>query len=265
MTLRLLLGDQLNHEHSWFDTVSDDVIYVMMEMRQETDYVNHHIQKIVAFFAAMRSFSEEKTDLGHKFVYLKLDDERNTQSLTQNISWLIQENEITKFEYQLPDEYRLDEQLKRFCESLEIESSAVDSEHFLTKRDHIATFFAGKKTMVMENFYRSMRKEYNILMDGDEPATGQWNFDAENRKKLPKGHVPAKPLSFEKDVSELTNLIRNHEIKTIGNIDEKDFIWATTRKESLELLDFFVNECLENFGTFEDSMAVEHWSIYHSR
>ncbi len=48
-TLRLILGDQLNHKHSWFQQVDENVVYVMMEVRSETDYVVHHIQKVVAF------------------------------------------------------------------------------------------------------------------------------------------------------------------------------------------------------------------------
>jgi len=48
--LRLILGDQLNHQHSWFQEEQDDTIYVLMEMRQETDYTVHHIQKVVGFF-----------------------------------------------------------------------------------------------------------------------------------------------------------------------------------------------------------------------
>jgi Uncharacterized protein related to deoxyribodipyrimidine photolyase len=51
-TLRLLLGDQLNPQHSWFATRDDGVVYVLMEVRQETDYVLHHAQKILAIFAA---------------------------------------------------------------------------------------------------------------------------------------------------------------------------------------------------------------------
>ena len=51
MEVRLILGDQLNSEHSWFEQVNSDVIYVMFEMRQETNYVKHHIQKVVAFLA----------------------------------------------------------------------------------------------------------------------------------------------------------------------------------------------------------------------
>jgi deoxyribodipyrimidine photolyase-related protein len=56
-TLRLILGDQLNERHSWFSEHQKDVVYVMMEIRQETHYVTHHIQKVTAFFTAMRSFA----------------------------------------------------------------------------------------------------------------------------------------------------------------------------------------------------------------
>ena len=55
-TLRLILGDQLNLAHSWFDEVESNVSYLMLEMRQETDYVEHHIQKVVAFFSVHAEF-----------------------------------------------------------------------------------------------------------------------------------------------------------------------------------------------------------------
>lgn len=50
-TLRLILGDQLNENHSWFSSVDDQILYCIFEMRQETDYVQHHIQKVIGFFA----------------------------------------------------------------------------------------------------------------------------------------------------------------------------------------------------------------------
>lgn len=76
-TLRLLLGDQLNPQHSWFQTVREDVVYVMAEMRQETDYAPHHIQKVVAFFAAMRHFAKERIADGHRVRYYELTDPEN--------------------------------------------------------------------------------------------------------------------------------------------------------------------------------------------
>ena len=216
-TLRLILGDQLNHQHSWFNQTDSNVHYVMMEMRQETDYVRHHIQKIIAFFTAMRTFTDELRTQGHKVIYLKLDDKKNTQSLTKNLLKIIQELDIQMFEYQLPDEYRLDEQLKGFTLSLAdkgIQTNSFDTEHFLSERHELFYFFRGKKTFLMESFYRMMRKKYDILMDGKEPLTGQWNYDADNRKKLPKNHLPIEPLTFDKDVSEIYDLVKNQEIKT---------------------------------------------------
>ena len=116
-TLRLLLGDQLNSEHSWFDEVNPDVMYVMAEIRQETDYVKHHIQKVVAFFFFFRNFSEELTKRGHQVVYYKISDADNPHNLEHLILDLVEENKIEHFEYQFPDEYRLDEQLKSICKN----------------------------------------------------------------------------------------------------------------------------------------------------
>lgn len=265
MVLRLILGDQLNHNHSWFREKDDNILYVMMEIKQETDYVKHHIQKVVGFFAAMRVFAQVLQNQGNKIIYINLDDEQNTQSLTQNLQWIIRENEITQFEYQLPDEYRLDEQLKFFSNTLNIPTKVYDSEHFLSKRNELAEFFKGKKTFLMENFYRMMRKKYEILMEGNEPITGQWNYDAENRKKLPKEHRPVEPLVFNHDVSDILEVIQKQNIETIGSINPKAFVWPINREESLQLLDFFVKECLPLFGTYEDAMATQYWSIYHSR
>ncbi len=64
-TLRLILGDQLNIKHSWFNKTDDSVLYVIAELKQETGYVKHHIQKICAFFAAMEAFAELLQSEGH--------------------------------------------------------------------------------------------------------------------------------------------------------------------------------------------------------
>ncbi len=267
-TLRLILGDQLNHQHSWFQQQDKEVVYIMMEVRQETDYVVHHIQKVIAFFVAMRTFAEVIKSAGHEVIYLRLDDTNNLQSIHHNIMATIQVSDFESFEYQLPDEYRVDEQLKNLAVALQRLGKAcyaVDSAHFLSERLELATFFKGKKTFLMESFYRMMRKKYNILMDGNEPIDGRWNFDAENRKKLPKNHRPVEPLTFNKDVTDVYQLIIKQGITTIGNVNPKNFIWPTSREESLALLTFFVEHCLPLFGTYEDTMHPSYWSIYHSR
>ncbi len=264
-TLRLILGDQLNHKHSWYQSKSDDTTYVLMEMGQELTYVTHHIQKVVAFFGAMRAFAKHLEAQGHQVIYLRLDDQKNAQSLTDNLEWLINENQIQKFEYQLPDEYRLDQQLHLFCKSLSIASQNYDTEHFLTERFELKDFFEGKKQLIMESFYRMMRKKHEILMEGKDPLGGKWNYDHDNRKKMPKGTVIPPVNSFHNEVTDIVNLLSDKEIKTIGRIDEKNFVWPLTREEGLNQLQFFIEECLPQFGAYQDAMTTQGWSLFHSR
>lgn len=266
MKLRLILGDQLNSNHSWFKNTDDEVLYFMAEMRQETDYVKHHIQKIVGFFSAMRNFSEELQNKGHKVEYWKLDHENNLQDLSENLSYLIEKHPIKKFEYQEPDEYRLDQQLKDFCKVQEIETNVYDTEHFYTSREELATFYKEKKQFTMEYFYRYMRKKHHIMMVNDkDPQGGKWNYDETNRNKW-KGE-PTIPiaLNFKKDVSDIVLLLKNENVKFIGTIQEKEFPWPTTRQESLELLDYFCDNLLVHFGDYQDAMDPKEAFLFHSR
>jgi deoxyribodipyrimidine photolyase-related protein len=264
-TLRLILGDQLNTNHSWYTTIDANTTYLLMEVRTETDYAMHHIQKVVGFFAAMQAFANELKLKKHNVIYIYLNDKNNEQSFERNIITIIKKHSFTHFEYQLPDEYRVDEDLKRLCANISITHTAYDTEHFLTTRNEVGDFFKGKKTFLLESFYRTMRKKYNILMDGDQPQNGQWNFDGDNRKKLPANHKTTAPLVFKNDVGEILSEIKKTTIQTIGNIDAANFIWPKNRKQSLALLDFFVTECLPLFGTYEDAMTPTEWSLYHSR
>lgn len=264
-TLRLILGDQLNSNHSWYKKVDNNITYVMMEVRTETDYAQHHIQKVVGFFAAMQAFANALKVNKHDVIYIYLNDKINLQSFEKNILSIIKENNISHFEYQLPDEYRVDEHLKHLCSKLSIASTVYDTEHFLATRNEVGDFFKGKKTFLLESFYRAMRKKYNLLMDGDQPLNGQWNFDADNRKKLPLNHKATAPFIFNNDVKDILAEIKKTNVKTIGNIDASNFIWPINRKQSLALLHFFVSECLPLFGTYEDAMTPTEWSLYHSR
>ena len=181
MNVKLILGDQLNSNHSWYQKVEHSTVFVIMELRQETDYAHHHIQKVIAFFGAMRAFNSTLKAKGHQTHYLTLDDPHNTQNLVTNLKGLLKHYKATQFSYQQPDVYRLDQQLIQFCATLELPTQVVDTEHFLTSRTELTSFFEGKKQLVMEYFYRMMRKKYKLLMRGDQPEGGQWNFDKNNR------------------------------------------------------------------------------------
>jgi deoxyribodipyrimidine photolyase-like uncharacterized protein len=161
--LKLILGDQLNCRHSWFAQPSDDVVFVMMEVRQETDYVLHHAQKIIAIFAAMRDLARRLRDDGHRVHYLAIDDTDNRQSLPANLDHLIEHYGAGAFAWQAPDEWRLDRQLKDYAAGLSIPAAMADTEHFYTARDEAARIFEGRPSWLMEFFYRRMRARPNTL------------------------------------------------------------------------------------------------------
>ena len=270
MTLRLLLGDQLNPLHPWFRSPDPLVRYVLMEVRTEATYVRHHIQKIAAFFQAMRSFARWLEEHGHAVTYLPLDDEDNLQDIPANCVRLLKQFGCTHFEYQLPDEWRLDEQLRALAERLEadgIHTHSADTGHFLTTRQEVAGLFAGKKTWLMETFYRYMRKRLGILMepDGQTPLENRWNFDAENRRKMPPDlHLPAHHTPVHQ-VQSICRMIRDAGIETIGDIDPERFTWPANRAESLALLRDFIEHKLPQFGVWQDAMTDRDDLLFHSR
>ena len=263
--LRLLLGDQLNSNHSWFREVHHNTVYLLAEIRQETDYVKHHIQKVVAFFLSMRNFADWLESQGHEVIYIKIDDPNNPHALEKLIPQLVTQTGAEKFEYQLPDEYRLDQQLQELCTNLDVPGEAYDTEHFYTKRDELEVFFRGKKQLIMESFYRMMRKKHEVLMVGEQPEGGRWNFDQSNRKKW-KGE-PSVPslIEFNHDVSALLDAIERAGVITFGSIAPDRFNWPTSRKESESLLAYFCEELLPHFGDYQDAMHSEEKFLFHSR
>ena len=264
-TVRLILGDQLNSNHSWFKDINENILYCIFEMRQETDYVIHHIQKVTGFFAAMKSFSKELNEKGHLVKYLSILDKENTHSLTENLNIVLEKFQAEKFEYLLPDEYRLDKQLKVFCKDLSINNEVYETEHFYTKREELATFFKGKKQFLMENFYRNMRKKHQILVINDQPEGGKWNFDKSNRKKWKENTLIPPFKSFDNNVENILAEINKAEKKTIGKINPKYFEYPINRDQALIQLDYFCENLLVHFGDYQDAMHTNQIYLYHSR
>lgn len=272
--LRLILGDQLNASHSWYKTVDNNTVYLICELHQEASYVTHHIQKIAAFFKAMESFATALSKAGHQVIYLTLDDTAQYRDLPHLLETIIQQQQISQFSYQQPDEYRLAQQLAAFSKQLAIASTCVDSEHFYLAHSELSSYFKTNTKHRLEHFYRAMRRRFNLLMDGEEPHGGQWNFDTNNRSKLKAkdlAQVP-QPLLFETDVTEILERINRHQITTIGRI-ESHLLWPVTRASAKALLIYFCQYCLPQFGQFQDAMTGRlgsftfdnGWSLYHSR
>ncbi|HAI74834.1 MAG TPA: cryptochrome/photolyase family protein [Microscillaceae bacterium] len=266
-TLRLLLGDQLNAQHTWFRQVNPEVCYVLMETKTECTYVKHHIQKIIAFFLAMRAFAEALQQQGHQVIYLRLDDPNNLHNFEQNLDHIIATHSFERFEYLFPDEYRLDVSLRQYAQQLSLPYGAYDTEHFLTTRGQLAQMFRGKKTYLQERFYRQIRTEHQILMDtdGKTPLTGQWNYDVDNRNRY-DGKVPIPPTPrLRESIAPIQEAIQQMEIPTLGSVDASQWIWYTTRQDALAALQYFVAHCLPYFGTYQDAMHADEPFLFHSR
>lgn len=268
-TLRLILGDQLNVHHSWFNSPDDNVIYLIAELKQETAYVKHHIQKLCAFFTAMEVFAKELETKGHHVLHLTLDDTVQFKTLDELIVSIIRRFSAKTFEYQRPDEYRLLQQLENLKIPNNVKGDVVDSEHFLVPFDEVSNYVKAMQHNRMETFYRKMRKRFNLLMHGGQPLGGKWNYDGDNREKIkPKDlqDIP-QPLLFTNDITDKLERTHKHNILTLGHCDDT-LLWPVSRAQSLQLLKHFCEHCLPFFGRFQDAMTCqypEQWTLYHSR
>ncbi|MGB5325941.1 MAG: cryptochrome/photolyase family protein [Pseudomonadales bacterium] len=271
--LRLLLGDQLDLRHSWFETSCRDTLYIIAEMRQETDYTRHHVQKIAAFFAAMAGFAKALQQQGHQVLHLTLDDTGTYDDFPQLLAALVQRFDSSEVEYQLPDEYRLQEQLSKLERTpgwpVDTCVTRCESEHFLLPRAELPEYFTAGKHQKMEFFYRKIRKRFGWLMDGEQPEGGQWNFDADNRKKLNESDIAAipAPLLFANDVRPILARLARCGVEHFGRVQEQ-LGCPVTRAQALELLDDFCLRLLPDFGRFQDAMTCNSphsWSLYHAR
>ncbi len=267
--MRLILGDQLNLQHHWFEQCDSGTLYVIAELHQEASYTRHHVQKLCAFFAAMAQFATALRANGHDVLHLKLDETRDYADLPDLIQALCSRHGIEHFDFQLADEYRLRQQLREMQLDNAVTVTEFDSEHFLLPEAEFSRFIAAGKHNRMESFYRKMRKRLDLLMDGDQPLGGQWNFDADNRDRLraPDLTEIPEPLRFDNNVEQILQRLDEGKIDYFGERSEA-LLWPVDRAQSLQLLEHFCNHCLHRFGRFQDAMTSAHeyrWSLYHSR
>jgi len=268
-TLRLVLGDQLDIHHRWFEQQDAEILYLIAELRQEASYVRHHVQKICAFFAAMQQFAAELESSGHDVLHLTLEETDRHAGLAALIESVCKRYGVSRFEFQSPDEYRLRQQLRELSLGDEVEIGECESEHFLLPEAEFARYIEAGRHNRMESFYRRMRKRLKLLMDGDEPLGGRWNYDADNRARLrgaDLAEIPA-PLLFDNNVAQILERIDKYRIESFGQRADA-LLWPVNRRQSLELLAYFCEHCLPRFGRFQDAMTCRHehrWSLYHSR
>ena len=257
-TLRIVLGDQLTRSISSLRGYEPGDVVLMMEVLEEATYVRHHKQKLTFIFSAMRHFAEGLRREGFNVDYVKLDDPANTGTFTSELQRAIARHAPTSIVVTEPGEWRVLEMMKTW------DAEIREDERFFASRARFARWADGRKQLRMEFFYREMRRASGLLMDGDDPAGGQWNFDHDNRKALPKDVKPPRRLRFEPDsiTREVMDMVERRFSHHFGDLEP--FGWAVTREDALEALDHFIGACLPSFGDYQDAMKRGNAFLYHS-
>ena len=263
--LRLILGDQLSHQIASLRDINIDTdIVLMAEVSAEVNYVKHHKRKIAFLFAAMRHFAEELRRAGTNVIYRRLDDQNNGGSLESELKQVIASRKISKLVVTMPGEYRLMEIMRSWQSTLDVAVELREDDRFLCSLDKFNKWADGRRQLRMDFFYRDMRRDHNVLMDGGEPVGGKWNFDSDNREPPVAGMVIPPPLQFvpDKITNDVLALVSERCADHFGDLD--DFGFAVTREQALAVLDHFVDQRLNNFGKYQDAMVLDEPWVYHS-
>lgn len=271
MRLFPIFGDQLSHHLASLcelDPASGDVV-LMMEVMAEATYVPHHPRKIALIFSAMRHFASELEARGITVRYVPLNAPENGGSFFVEVQRAATELGADEIIVTWPGEFRVLRDIQAWEADLGLPVRLLEDDRFLSSRHDFARWADGRKQLRMEFFYRDMRRRTGLLMDGDQPVGGQWNFDAQNRRKMPLSQTPPAPPSFEADATTkaVLRLVQDSFHEHFGNLDGFDF--PVTREQALASLTDFIDHRLPNFGDFQDSMRKPRGeasddSLYHS-
>ena len=259
--LVLVLGDQLTETLSALaqaDKARDTV--VMAEVADEAAYVPHHPKKIALIFAAMRKFAHALEQDGWTVAYTQLDDTDNAGSIVGELLRRAAQTGASEVLATEPGEWRLIDKLKY----APLKVHLLPDDRFLATHAEFEAWAEGRKALRMEYFYREMRRKTGLLMEGDQPAGGKWNFDHDNRKAAPEDVTVDGPLRFDPDATtrEVLELVQARFGDNFGALEP--FWFATTRAEALQALDHFIANALPRFGDYQDAMLNESEFLYHA-
>ncbi|MDW8415425.1 MAG: cryptochrome/photolyase family protein [Thermaurantiacus sp.] len=260
-----VLGDQLSHGLASLRAVPrSEAVVLMAEVMEEATYVPHHRQKLVLVFSAMRHFARELAAAGWRVDYRRLDDPSNLGSLSAEVAAAARRHGAARIVATLAGEHRVIAAQRGWQAAARVPVELLDDDRFLVCPDAFAHWARGRKRLRMEEFYRWQRTATGILMDGDQPIGGRWNFDADNRKPLPPGLEPPPAPAFGPDAltQEVMAMVEARFPRNFGRTER--FHWPVTRAQALTALDRFVTERLARFGDFQDALSHVHDTLFHS-
>ena len=263
--LRLVLGDQLSDSLSalsGLDPASDLVL--MTESVAEATAWKHHKQKLILVWSAMRQFADRLRARGIRVRYVTLADPANTGSIAGEVRRALDEEGLGRVIRTACGKWGLEAHLLALADTLTVPFETREDDRFLCSRHEFATWAEGRKELRMEYFYREMRRKTGLLMDGDKPAGGQWNYDAENRRKLPAGVRPPQRLRTPPNLTTqvVMAMVAEGFEDHFGTAD--GFGWPTNPDEAQAVLDHFLDDMLAGFGDWQDAMSWGRPFLWHS-
>ena len=263
--LVLILGDQLTPSISSLRSADKRHAHIIMvEAMEEATYVRHHKKKIAFLFAAMRHFAHQLRADGWKVHYVELDAFDDTGSFTSEVERTIKRIKPDRLLVTEPGEWRVRDAMEGWSEHFNLAVDILDDDRFLCSRDDFAKWAEGRKQLRMEFFYREMRKQTGLLMDGVEPVGGKWNFDADNRKPAKSDLFMPKPMRFEPDeiTCAVLDLVGDHFADHFGDLEP--FWFGVTSGQAEAALEGFIENALPSFGDYQDAMLRGEHFLYHS-
>lgn len=265
--LVVVLGDQLDRNASVFDDFEPtrDAVW-MAEVDEESSRVAVGKPRIALFLAAMRHFRDELRQRGLRVHYRELGDE-GPASLAEALSRDLAQLRPQQVRLVRPGEWRVREALNATCAAAGVPLEEGEDRHFFCSPADFAAWASGRKEWRLEHFYRAQRRRTGVLMDGDQPCGGAWNYDADNRSAFPSagpGLLP-QPVAMRPDAvtQEVLALVERRFRGRAGDLSRFD--WPVTPRQAEAALEDFVTHRLALFGRYQDALwHGEPW-LYHSR
>jgi len=262
----LILGDQLDRSSPALTRCDkENDLLLMIESRQESERVWSHKARTTLFLSAMRHHAQWLNNQDYQLEYIDIHHPQ-AGSFTSALSETIRTHCPDELLMVEAGEHGVQEVINVTCQQHHIDITVIEDPHYLCSHDEFSTWLEGRRVLVMEHFYRHMRKRERILMEDGQPTGQQWNLDKENRKPFGKegpGMIPA----FQQFAPDAITQIVIEDVQTVfpdnpGTCD--NFSWPVTREQALELLDQFIHERLCAFGPYQDAMWQGEATLYHS-
>ena len=266
--LRLVLGDQLSPPQrlsSLRDVDPARDVVLMAEVAAELTYVRHHKQKIVHTLSSMRQHAQALSAQGIAVRYVRLGDEGAAGDLPGEVKRALRDHPFERVVMTRSGEHRLEGAFDALEAELNLPFERREDDRFVCSTGEFFDWSRGKATLTMEFFYRQMRRKTGLLMEGGQPAGGQWNYDKDNRKRLPAKQQAPPRLLIEPNaaVRELMALVERDYPDNFGTLAE--FAYATTAQDAERLAQHFFRHVLPLFGDYQDFMRKGDPWLWHAR